>query len=292
MTLDQIEGNEEIHENWGTELGEEIDEVGDPPRVWDHTLERPGCAFTRSIGDNVAEQCGVYAEPEILVWKLNPKDKFAVIASDGVFEFLTSQSVVDAIAKFQNPLDAAKHVVSEAYRLWLTYDDRTDDITIIILVFDDFVEKKGIPPVVMEEQRKNSHPNLETQFKNIESKPIRSGMSKAKRKIISEAWTDEKGGEEFDFAANATEKTPEQMARISEMVKANFMFQSLSSNQKDQIFRVMSYKTVKAGETIIREGDKVRPLYHCCGVVGLILSFFSSCRVMRCISSILVNLKS
>ena len=27
MTLDQIEGNEPIHENWGTELGEEIDEV-------------------------------------------------------------------------------------------------------------------------------------------------------------------------------------------------------------------------------------------------------------------------
>jgi hypothetical protein len=27
MTLDQIEGNEEIHENWGTVLGEEIDEV-------------------------------------------------------------------------------------------------------------------------------------------------------------------------------------------------------------------------------------------------------------------------
>jgi hypothetical protein len=27
MTLDQIEGNEPIHENWGTDLGEEIDEV-------------------------------------------------------------------------------------------------------------------------------------------------------------------------------------------------------------------------------------------------------------------------
>lgn len=257
MTLDQIEGNEEIHENWGTELGEEIDEVGDPPRVWDHTLERPGCAFTRSIGDNVAEQCGVYAEPEILVWKLNPKDKFAVIASDGVFEFLTSQSVVDAIAKFPNPLDAAKHVVSEAYRLWLTYDDRTDDITIIILCFDGFVERQDIPTLIKDEQRKKSHPNLEAQFKDIESKPIRSGMSKAKRKIISEAWSDEKGGEDFDFEAHATEKTPEQMKRISEMVKANFMFQSLSSHQKDQIFRVMTYKTVTAGETIIREGDKV-----------------------------------
>ncbi len=27
MTLDQIEGNEPIHENWGEETGEDIDEV-------------------------------------------------------------------------------------------------------------------------------------------------------------------------------------------------------------------------------------------------------------------------
>jgi len=27
MTLEQIEGNEPIHENWGTENGESIDEV-------------------------------------------------------------------------------------------------------------------------------------------------------------------------------------------------------------------------------------------------------------------------
>ena len=35
------------------------------PRVWDESLERPGCAFTRSLGDSVAEECGVCAEPEV-----------------------------------------------------------------------------------------------------------------------------------------------------------------------------------------------------------------------------------
>ena len=35
------------------------------PRVWDESLERPGCAFTRSLGDSVAEACGVCAEPEV-----------------------------------------------------------------------------------------------------------------------------------------------------------------------------------------------------------------------------------
>ena len=62
--------------------------------------EKPGCAFTRSLGDAVAEEIGVFAEPEVLVWQLTNKDKFVVIASDGVFEFLTSQNVVDIIAQF------------------------------------------------------------------------------------------------------------------------------------------------------------------------------------------------
>lgn len=34
LTVDQLEGIEEMHENWGLSLGEEIDESGDPPRIW------------------------------------------------------------------------------------------------------------------------------------------------------------------------------------------------------------------------------------------------------------------
>ena len=53
-----------------------------------------------STGDAVAEEIGVFAEPEVLVWPLSRNDKFAVVASDGVFEFLTSQNVVDIVAQF------------------------------------------------------------------------------------------------------------------------------------------------------------------------------------------------
>jgi hypothetical protein len=34
LTVDQVEGLEPIHENWGLTLGEEIDMNGDPPRIW------------------------------------------------------------------------------------------------------------------------------------------------------------------------------------------------------------------------------------------------------------------
>lgn len=57
-------------------------------------------------------------------------------ASDGVWEFLTNQSVADMILKFTDPLDACRAVVAESYRLWLQYEVRTDDITMILAFID------------------------------------------------------------------------------------------------------------------------------------------------------------
>jgi serine/threonine protein phosphatase PrpC len=38
----------------------------------------------------------VFAVPEQLVREVSPRDRFIVVASDGVFEFLTSQTVREA----------------------------------------------------------------------------------------------------------------------------------------------------------------------------------------------------
>lgn len=176
-----------------------IFQVGDPPRVWDQSLERPGCAFTRSIGDAVAETVGVFAEPEILVWKLTPSDRFAIIASDGVFEFLTSQAVVDIISKMKDPLEAAKRVVDESYRLWLTYDDRTDDITLVVIVFDDIIRKEGVNlnPNVSSYTAHRKADNMRNSPAIIaESRPVRRVATKEKRRDISELWDDD--DEDFD----------------------------------------------------------------------------------------------
>ncbi len=45
--------------------------------------EYPGTAFTRSLGDSIAEELGVYAVPEITVRKVSSKDKYVMVASDG-----------------------------------------------------------------------------------------------------------------------------------------------------------------------------------------------------------------
>lgn len=263
--MDQIEGYEPIHENYGTGLGDEIDQGGDPPRVWDASLEKPGCAFSRSIGDAVGKSVGVTAEPEILEWSISPDDRFAVIASDGVFEFITSQGVVDMINKYDNILEAAKHVVAESYRLWLTYDDRTDDITIIIICFQNIkknvvvhganVKKKGAElHRGMSLSRGLSSDNLN------QSRPVRKVMSKAKRKDIAEHWNKE-DNIVIDFDAISNTKTQEEIAKISTIFSTSFMFQNISPIQKDHIYKVLTPRDVSAGEFIIREGDQGDEMY-------------------------------
>ena len=37
------------------------------------------------------------------------------------------------VAKFKDPRDACAAIVAESYRLWLQYETRTDDITIIVV---------------------------------------------------------------------------------------------------------------------------------------------------------------
>ena len=45
MSADQVDGIVPFHENWDCKLGEELDDDGDPPRVWNQDLERVGPRF-------------------------------------------------------------------------------------------------------------------------------------------------------------------------------------------------------------------------------------------------------
>ncbi|RWW63891.1 hypothetical protein BHE74_00028922 [Ensete ventricosum] len=91
LTVNQLTG----------EGDEGTDGGGDPPRLWVPDGMYPGSSFTRSVGDSVAESIGVVAIPEIKVVKITDNHSFFVIASDGVFQFLSSQAVVDMVRAAQ-----------------------------------------------------------------------------------------------------------------------------------------------------------------------------------------------
>jgi serine/threonine protein phosphatase PrpC len=50
--------------------------------------------MTRSFGDEVAGNVGVIAEPEVTELELTENDKFVIMASDGIWEFISSQEVL------------------------------------------------------------------------------------------------------------------------------------------------------------------------------------------------------
>jgi serine/threonine protein phosphatase PrpC len=133
MTVNQMDGQKPMDENWDDlNLGEEIDVYGDPPRVWAEGKDYPGCAFTRSLGDLIADRIGVFAKPEMLTMELTGNEEILVIASDGIFEFITNQGVIDICAECDSPLEACERLVKASYSQWLRYEDRTDDISVIV----------------------------------------------------------------------------------------------------------------------------------------------------------------
>ena len=133
-SIDQVEGREPFHDDWGDafEGDKVVDYTLDPPRLWIAGKEYPGTAFTRSLGDWIAESIGVIADPEMMTLELTGNDQIVVIASDGVFEFMTNQEVIDLCAQCTNPLEACEKVVEAAYQQWLVYENRTDDISAIV----------------------------------------------------------------------------------------------------------------------------------------------------------------
>ena len=92
-----------------------------PLRVWHLHENIPGLAMSRSFGDHCAAQVGVITDPEVLELNLSEQDKFIVIASDGVWEFLSNDDVVRIVEPFylQNSAEkAAEALIKEALKRW------------------------------------------------------------------------------------------------------------------------------------------------------------------------------
>lgn len=100
----------------------------------------PGCAFSRSLGDMTAERIGCCATPEVMTHELDDDDVLCVIASDGVWEFLTNQAVIDLCMAAPDPHTACYDIVAAAYKHWYEQEERIDDISVIVMFF----EKKQI----------------------------------------------------------------------------------------------------------------------------------------------------
>ena len=116
-----------------------------PLRVYMKEKDMPGLAMTRSFGDYYGSTAGVISEPEVTEYFFKPEDKFMVLASDGLFEFIESQEVIDIIKDYYERNDivgCCEYLYKESTRKWIQEEEDTiDDITIILVFFEDLYDE-------------------------------------------------------------------------------------------------------------------------------------------------------
>jgi protein phosphatase 2C family protein 2/3 len=105
-----------------------------PSRVW--VNGRVGLAMSRSVGDGEAKGHGVIPDPEVKEFSISPSvnkadgDAFVIVASDGIWEFISSQQACDIVAKHTEAIKACEALVKEAEKRWKEEEGSyRDDIT-------------------------------------------------------------------------------------------------------------------------------------------------------------------
>ncbi|CAI2381896.1 unnamed protein product [Moneuplotes crassus] len=107
-----------------------------PHRVWHPNFLYPGLAMSRSLGDCIAHQYGVTSDPEITQYKMQAHDKFIILASDGIWEFMSNQEVIDTLSIAIDEDDYGKAIedlVTQAHEQWIANDICIDDITCVVV---------------------------------------------------------------------------------------------------------------------------------------------------------------
>ena len=111
-----------------------------PPRVWLKQQDYPGLAMSRSFGDRVAHSVGVSEEPEIKEYTFCKEDKFFVVASDGLFEFIPSHDIVNIIKDYylnRDIVGCCEYLYEISKEKWMKEEEVVDDITMILVFLED-----------------------------------------------------------------------------------------------------------------------------------------------------------
>ncbi|KAF7805911.1 putative protein phosphatase 2C 52 [Senna tora] len=115
------------------------------PRVWLPFDDAPGLAMARAFGDFCLKEYGVISIPEFSHRLLTDKDQFIVLASDGVWDVLSNEEVVEIVSSAPTRSSAARMVVDSAAREWkLKYPtSKMDDCAVVCLFLDGKMESES-----------------------------------------------------------------------------------------------------------------------------------------------------
>jgi len=122
-----------------------------PMRVWKKMSNVPGLAVSRSMGDLIGHTIGVLTQPEFTHTHLDEHDHYLILASDGVWEWLSSQDAVDIVSRCaeegSDASVACEQLARAAYARWEEEGNGVaDDTTAVVVYFvhDDDSELAAI----------------------------------------------------------------------------------------------------------------------------------------------------
>ncbi len=85
-------------------VAERTKEPVGPFRVYLQYSWSPGLACSRAFGDKMAVEVGVTHKPDVTMHSLQPEDQYLIVASDGVWELVSSQVGAHVFSDFLKEL--------------------------------------------------------------------------------------------------------------------------------------------------------------------------------------------
>ncbi|KAI3776405.1 hypothetical protein L1987_46186 [Smallanthus sonchifolius] len=135
-------------------------------RVWLPNHDSPGLAMARAFGDFCLKDFGLISVPQVSYRCLTEKDEFVVLATDGVWDVLSNEEVIDIVASAELHSCAAQAVVESAVRAWKHKypTSKVDDCAVVCLFFglDSSSTAKTNQGKNMDEEESSSTMNIET----------------------------------------------------------------------------------------------------------------------------------
>lgn len=135
-----------------------------PQRVWNLAAggHVPGLAMSRSIGDRVATEVGVISDPVVTYHNLSrSRDRSVILASDGVWQFMSNSEVIETAGEHADPAEAAMAVCREAQDRWIQImgsqgSPVIDDITALVVKLWPDKSAANVPESKVSEDSKSA----------------------------------------------------------------------------------------------------------------------------------------
>lgn len=92
--------------------------------------------MSRALGDLVAQSVGVTAEPEINITELEDEDEWLILASDGLWEFVSTDEAASIVRLTASAEEACSELVEHASKRWKEANEGLmDDISVVVTKF-------------------------------------------------------------------------------------------------------------------------------------------------------------